>query len=388
MVSPGRGCRGRVGGHGRSSFSVVFAAGRWAGVDDATNPARCLTPAKSPVSPPRTRCSFRHPPRPEPGLGRSIRVSAASSSDCDPGDFPSANDPRRRRRSWTSPAPHSRPTDPRRTPCPPSSTTRRQPRPRTTTHTSSPQHQPHGDPCTARSSTAVDRARADAGRTGDGRPRRQRRERRPAQHRHRPAPVLGRLPVDGQRLRAAQRRIPPARRPDGRPVRPAPHVPDRPRRVHARLAGLRPRRLGTHADPGPRRPGRRRRHAHPGRDVDRDDQLRRTAARHRTGPVGHRRQHGHRRRRPVRRHPDHRLRLARRLLHQRAHRRRRPRRSPAQGPGRPGLGRHRPAPSRHLRRPDAGHRPARPRVRRGVHHQPRLGRAPDACCRRASRWCC
>ena len=77
--------------------------------------------------------------------------------------------------------------------------------------------------------------------------------------------------------------------------------------------------------------------------------LRRPAAGHRTRAVGHRRQHGHRRRRPVRRHPHHRVRLARRVLHQRPHRRRRRRRRPGQGPPRAHRNRA-PPPARPLRR--------------------------------------
>ena len=79
----------------------------------------------------------------------------------------------------------------------------------------------------------------------------------------------------------------------------------------------------------PRRPGCRRRAAHPGRAVGRDDHVRRPPARHRPRRVGHRRQHGHRRRRALRRPAHQRPRLARGLLHQRADRRRRAARHPA-----------------------------------------------------------
>ncbi|CAK7285090.1 Uncharacterized MFS-type transporter [Streptomyces misionensis JCM 4497] len=74
--------------------------------------------------------------------------------------------------------------------------------------------------------------------------------------------------MGGQRLRDRLRRFHAARRPGRRPLRPQADVPRRPRPVHPRLAGRRPRPggLAAAARPrraGPRRGGPRTLHAHP-----------------------------------------------------------------------------------------------------------------------------
>ena len=95
-----------------------------------------------------------------------------------------------------------------------------------------------------------------------------------------------------QRLRPVQRRPAAARRPARRPLRPragcsSPGSACSPPRRWSAASPPRPRTLIV----VPRRPGRRRRHAHPGRPVDHHDHLRRPAARDRPGRLGHHRQH-------------------------------------------------------------------------------------------------
>ena len=187
---------------------------------------------------------------------------------------------------------------------------------------------------------------------------------------------LLRLPVDGQRLRADERRPPAARRPDVRPLRPAPDVPHRGDALHRRLAGQRPRRLRAHPDRRAGRPGRRRRDAHPRGHVDRHDDVRRPPARHRPRRLGHHRQHGHRRRRALRWPAHQRPRLARGVLHQRPDRDRHAARRPARRP--PGrLHRHGLPWPRRARGGHPGRRTAAPRQRRPEHQQPRLDLAHD-----------
>ena len=172
----------------------------------------------------------------------------------------------------------------------------------------------------------LDHPRPDADGPVHGRPRRLRRERRPALDRGVPVVLQRRLPVGRLRLRPALRRTAALRRPALRPLRPPHHVPDRADRLHHRVPGLRHRILGGDHDHVPRRPGHRRRHAHPRRPVHHRHHLHRQAALHRPGHLGHHRQHGHRRRRAPRRCAHHHPRLALHLLRQRSdrHRRRRP----------------------------------------------------------------
>ena len=110
--------------------------------------------------------------------------------------------------------------------------------------------------------------------------------------------------MGGRRLRAVARRVPADSRCDRRPRRTARGVRHRHRRVHARLAALRPRRRPDLPRARPRRPGRRR------RDHVRDvacaalDRVPRPRARH--GVRGLRRRDRRRgRRRPGARRRDH-----------------------------------------------------------------------------------
>ena len=87
------------------------------------------------------------------------------------------------------------------------------------------------------------------------RDRRLDRQRRAAVDRRAPA-LLPRRPLLGrQRLHADVRRLPAARRPDGRPAGATPDVHARPGGVLARLAGRRPRAVRDVADRRPRGPG-------------------------------------------------------------------------------------------------------------------------------------
>ncbi len=106
----------------------------------------------------------------------------------------------------------------------------------------------------------------------DDRARRDDRERRAALDPGRSWFLPGQPRLGRQRLPDRLRRAAAAGRPDRRPDRPAPHLPDRARRVHRRLAAVRGLADPGHADRRALRAGRRRRPdvgGHP-RD-DRDD---------------------------------------------------------------------------------------------------------------------
>ena len=109
-------------------------------------------------------------------------------------------------------------------------------------------------------------------RHADDRARRDDRERRAALDPGRPRLLAEQPRLGRQRLPDRLRRPAAARRPHRRPDRPAPHLPDRPRRLHRRLAAVRGRPDAGDADRRALRPGRRRR-ADLGRDPrdDRDD---------------------------------------------------------------------------------------------------------------------
>ena len=189
-----------------------------------------------------------------------------------------------------------------------------------------------------RSSPVLGRAGPRAHRPDPRGPGHLRGQHRPADHRALPAPGQRRPAVAGHRLPVAVRRRPAARRSHRRPAAPPTGLPDRPERVHRRLAAQRLRRRRHDADRRPRRPGARRRADDPRRAVDHHDHLHRCPAHPRPRPVGRGRQPRHRRWRAARRSSDHLGRLAAHLLDQRPHRRRRPHRrmeDPAEGHQRP-----------------------------------------------------
>ena len=113
------------------------------------------------------------------------------------------------------------------------------------------------------------------------------RERRAAPHPGGPE-LLRRLPAVGdQRVHAALRRLPAARRPDGRPARAAPGVHRRPAAVRRHLAGRGAVQLARVPDRGPGGPGARRRAAVARRAGDPDHDLRaRSRTQHRDGRLG------------------------------------------------------------------------------------------------------
>ena len=161
------------------------------------------------------------------------------------------------------------------------------------------------------------RSRADADHPVHGHLGRQRRQRCPAEHQECVGVHQRRLPVDGERLRSAQWWSAAARRPAGRSAGPAGDVPDRSGTVHHRVlvSGVASSAAMLVFSRGAQGAGAAPAHARG--HVDRHDRLRRPSARHRTGHLGHHRQHGHRRRGAARRHLDHRPGLAGDLLHQR-----------------------------------------------------------------------
>ena len=202
--------------------------------------------------------------------------------------------------------------------------------------------------------------------------------------------------VDGRRVHPGAGQLPGAGRLHRRPGRPPAHLPDRPRRLRARLAAVRPGAEHRLADRGACAAGRRRHDAQPGGDGDR---------RHHVPRAGRAGQGDRRVRldvRPVagagpdpRRRPGRRLRLALDLLDQRADRGRRDRvhravrarvpcrpgapvRPGGPAPGDPGAGQRRLRDHR-VRQAGldlAGHpRPARRRRARRAGH-PRLRTAP------------
>ena len=135
------------------------------------------------------------------------------------------------------------------------------------------------------------------------RPRRVDRQRRAAVDRQRPPVLPGRPLLGHQRLHAHLRRLPPARRPHGRPARPPPDVPRRPDPVRARLAGRRLRRVQRPADRRSRRAGPRRRAAVARRALAGDRDLRRgRGAQQGARRLGRRGRLRRRRRRAGRRH--------------------------------------------------------------------------------------
>ena len=134
------------------------------------------------------------------------------------------------------------------------------------------------------------------------------------------APLLaGQPPVGDHRLRDHVRRLPAARRPRGRPARPAPRLPRRRRRLHDRVVPLRPRVVRRRPDRRARGAGPRRRDHLAGRALDHHDDLRgRPRAEQGARHLGRDRRLGRRGRRARRRRPDEVPRLGVDLLRQRA----------------------------------------------------------------------
>ena len=160
-------------------------------------------------------------------------------------------------------------------------------------------------------------------RPADDRPRRHDRERGAAVDQGRPELHAVEPRLGGERLPDRLRRPAAACRAPWRPDRPAARLPDRPGRLHQRVAAVCGRPEPGHADRGAFHPGRRRRDLL-GRDPghDRDDVPR--AARAGEGDRGLQlRRFGRRLDRPARRrHPDRGDQLALDLLRQRADRHR------------------------------------------------------------------
>ena len=149
------------------------------------------------------------------------------------------------------------------------------------------------------------------------------REYRPAPPRHRSVSLTGWPGVDHGRVHARVRRPAAARRQRLRPVRGAPRLPDRHRRVRARLDRVRPgpERWPAHRVPrDPRYRGGRGRTGHPRPDHRALHRPRRTSHSGRT--VGRGRRRGRGGRAAARRRAPRRNRLARRFLGQCARRRR------------------------------------------------------------------
>ena len=113
-----------------------------------------------------------------------------------------------------------------------------------------------------------------------GRARRLDRERRAPGDRPRSALQLDRPAMGRQRLRPDLRRVPAPRRPARRPVRPAPHLPRRPRPVLTRQPARRPGPELRRADGGPGAAGTRRRGALPRDAHHHHDDLHRPAGAH------------------------------------------------------------------------------------------------------------
>ena len=170
----------------------------------------------------------------------------------------------------------------------------------------------------------VVRARSSLHRPVHGRARHRDRERRAAVDPGRSGLLAGEPPVGDQRLRAALRRLPPARRPRRRPPRTPARVPRRHRRVHGRLAAVRVRMERGVADRRPRPAGPRRGDHLARRAVDPHDDLRRgQRAQHGARRLGRGRRVRRGRRRPARRRPHRPAELGVDLLRQRARRHRR-----------------------------------------------------------------
>ena len=206
----------------------------------------------------------------------------------------------------------------------------------------------------ARSRATPADPRRDVHRAGHDPARQHHRERRPARHPARARRDAGQPRVDRQCLCPGPGLADHPGRHPRRPLWPKAALPDRPRRLHDLLRRLRPRQPRRGADRLPRAPGRRRGadgapHAlHPGR------RLSPRGAHHRHRDLGERGgarlRHGAHRGRPAHRA----IRLARRLLGQRAHRHRRLRARAGGRAGIAGSGRARARPRRQrarLRRP-------------------------------------
>ena len=194
-------------------------------------------------------------------------------------------------------------------------------------------------------------------------PRRRGRQRRDPVDPARPAHRRVDRPVGDHRLRDHVRRLPPARRPDGRPARTAEDLPRRLDALHGRVAGLRPREQRRPPDRLARRTGARRRDHLARRALDRDDDVRGGRGAEQ-GPrdLGRARWLRRSRRRAARRDPDQVPRLGVDLLRQRPRRRTRVRADAADRAGEP-------------RRPRAS--PVRRRRRRFGHGRPRAARLRD-----------
>ena len=151
--------------------------------------------------------------------------------------------------------------------------------------------------------------------------RRRDRERRPAVDPDRPPLQRAEPAVGDHRLRDHVRRLPAARRPPGRPARPAPVLHRGHCALHGQLPGGRIRLVGGLADHLPRDPGPRRRAARARGALDPDDDLRRgPRAQRRARRLGRGLRQRRRGRRAARRLPDELARLVVDLLHQRPRR--------------------------------------------------------------------
>ncbi len=161
-------------------------------------------------------------------------------------------------------------------------------------------------------------------RRADGGARRHHRQRRLAVDPRRPRLFRDDAGLGRQRLPAHLRRLPAARRPARRSVRSPPCLHHRHRPLHRRLARLRHLERAAAAGRGARDPGHRRRDRRRGRAGAADDALHRSRrARQGDGRVRLRLRRRRLDRRPARRRPHRRLRLALGLPRQPADRRRR-----------------------------------------------------------------
>ena len=207
-------------------------------------------------------------------------------------------------------------------------------------------------------------------------PRRLDRQRRVAVDRRRPQLLPGEPVLGRQRLRARVRRLPAARRADGRPARSTPAVHDRARRIRARLAGRRARADRGPAHHRPRRAGPRRRAVVTRRALARDRVVRGgRGAQQGDGCLGRGGRLWRRRRRAARRHADRVGRLGVGAVRQRAGR---PVRRRAGDPPAARVA-HRGAPSLRLRGRRVDHRrPVAAGLHAGRRRERRLGLDPDA----------
>ena len=204
------------------------------------------------------------------------------------------------------------------------------------------------------------------------RPRRRHRQRRAALDRARAGLLPGQPRLGRQRLHPHLRRLPAARRPPGRPARPAQALHDRPRRLLDRVAARRPGPIRRLAHRRARPAGPRRRARLPRRAVDRDQHLRRgRRAQQGAGRLGRGRRLGRRRGRAARRHAHRVPRLGVGAVRQRADRRRRRAARPATAGREPRRGRR--ALLRPRRRRDGHGRPVAARLHARRRQQRRLG---------------